>query len=41
MPDNIFLENYVRSAEYDCTEQAGKFHEQRRQIASALQKYNG
>jgi hypothetical protein len=30
MPDNIFLENYVRSAEYECTKQAGKFHEQRK-----------
>ena len=41
MPDNIFLENYVRSADYESTKQAGKFHEQREQIASALLKYNG
>jgi hypothetical protein len=34
MPDNIFLENYVRSVEYECTEQ-------NEQIASALPKYNG
>jgi len=40
MPD-MFLENYVRSAEYECTEEAGKFHEQREQIASSLPKYNG
>jgi hypothetical protein len=41
MPDNIFLENYVTSAKYECTEQAGNFHEQREQTASALPKYNG
>jgi hypothetical protein len=29
MPDNIFLENYIQSAEYECTKQAGKFHEWR------------
>jgi hypothetical protein len=40
MPD-IFLENCVRSAKYECMEQAGNFHEQRKQIASALPKYNG
>jgi len=41
MPDNMFLENFVRSAEYECTEEAGKFHEHRQQIASSLPKYNG
>jgi len=41
MPDNIFLENYIRCAKRECTEQAGNFHEQRQQIASSLPKYNG
>jgi hypothetical protein len=38
---NIFLENCVRSAEYECTKQASKFHEEREQIDSALPKYSG
>jgi len=37
MPDNIFLENYVRCAKCECTEQAGNFQEQRQQIVHLFQ----